>query len=270
MSEASVEGASMKRTSLASLLVPLFRRLADVNASDLPGIPIESRFRILLNVPAEDSIYSAMHTLHQSFAKLELQTRELSTRYPSLSRHGLEAIINVKKAIDADSLIRDVRHINQFITEARLNNIESLGDILTNEFPIYLASDETIPQIIVLIDDIKKSVAVADFPDASKSALLAYVEQLRWAVTNWHLLGGDAIANASGGMLGLVRFIEQTDAAAKPDSGSEKSKVLAKVGNLIDWAIRFAFVVETGPEALKQLEGPVMKLLTYAPVIGAP
>jgi len=269
MGERNVESEYAKRTSLASLLVPLLRRLADVNAIDLPAGPIEARFRILLNVPASDSVYSALHTLYQSFSKLENQARALSESHPSLSRHGLEAISQLRRVADADLLFQNAHQINQYITNDRLNCMEMLGDILLDQFPIYILPTEKIPEILSLIDEIQKSIRAAGFSRHSEVALLAYSVQLRSAVANWHLLGGDAIGNASGGMLGLVRFIEQNEPDATPDEGKDKSKVLDQVRDLIDWAVRFVFLYESGLGAIRLIEGPVRKLITYVPTIGA-
>lgn len=270
MSDAEAENIELEKTSLALLLVPLFRRLADVNAGDLPASTIEARLRIMFDVPPDDSIYSLMSIISDAIRKLENQIQSISQEYPVFTQHASNAVNAVKRCVDPDSLIRDVRHINQFVTNSNLQFIESIGDILRSKNPTILMPQEVIPKILGQIDEIDGLIRDAGFGGISEKALLAQSAKFRWAVSNWHLLGGDAVFNASGGMLSVLRNVEKSEPAVLSEGESKKRTAYQRALEITDWAGRIALAWDLADTSVKLLSASVVKQITYAPAIAGP
>ncbi len=223
--------------SLAGLLTVLFREFLDNPQQTLPEQPLADRWRAALRVPEGISLYFALGDLERACDRLTNQLDGLEPRYRRNRELTLQALQSIRRSFRPDALNNGMDHARRFITPDRLNTLDMAAELLLSVAVEAYPPEGAVPEVLAKLDALDDALASAPFPNSIKARLEYESAKLRWAITNWHLLGGEAAATALGGLALNLHLAE-----GQVEPGTDFASVRTHVVSIVDWIGRYQTV----------------------------
>lgn len=239
----------IQRTSLAAMVQRLFRRFAGHEGPDLPLGPLDARWRLVLGLPQGANLYAAMADVQRALDRLALQVEALPPSHHRTQARGRDVLDNLRHAISPQMFPRDWNQVASLVTNERLDRLDMLVDTLEMLAPEGIPPEGTIPELLSQVDDIEMAIQASPFPPQVRLALQGRLEALRWAIANWHLLGGDSVSDAAGA-LSAALMMEFSRAEQHDETSKEAARGLfLNTLKVVDWIGRYTVVRDVATNA---------------------
>lgn len=223
-------------TSLGVLVHKVFVAFMTI---DMPRTTIESRWRIVLRVPRELSIYEPLALLERSVMLVIRQLEALPDGLSAIRENGIDAVARLKHALEPSSLTNKIENLRDRLTEERLGRLAMVAQILDAAHRHDMVIVEGIvPKILSHIDGIQILIENAEFPAHIAEILHHRVRALRWAVVNWHLLGGAPVTQYAG----ALAVSTMTALPTLPPTSEAGERFREGIMTTLDWIGRLLLV----------------------------
>jgi hypothetical protein len=223
-------------TSLAVLVHKIFVKFL---AADMPKTTIANRWRAVLGVPRELGIYEPLSMLERSVNIVIKQLEDLPDSLSATRENGKDAVVNFKHALEPNSLTANLENLRSTLTDERLARLAMVAEILdaAHRHDIVIA-EGIVPKILSHIDGIQDQIATAGFSPHIEEILYHRVRSLRWAIVNWHLLGGEPVTQYAG----ALALSTVTALPTLPANSEAGEKFREGIMTTLDWIGRLLLV----------------------------
>ena len=167
------------------------------------------------------------------------QLEDLPDSLSATRENGKDAVVNFKHALEPNSLTANLENLRSTLTDERLARLAMVAEILdaAHRHDIVIA-EGIVPKILSHIDGIQDQIATAGFSPHIEEILYHRVRSLRWAIVNWHLLGGEPVTQYAG----ALALSTVTALPTLPANSEAGEKFREGIMTTLDWIGRLLLV----------------------------